>query len=114
MLLVDAALDAELVRVSGPVVRPEEHVEVGGKVCEVVPRLPRVMPVMELRRAEHIREGPERKAHVGVDEDGPEGSKDGDSREHVDAHAEEHRREVHQQRRRDPVERMLTVCGHPV
>lgn len=95
-------------------VRAEGEVEIRREVRKVVPRLARVVPVMELRRTEQPLQRPERHARVGVDEDRPTGTKHGDPGEELAVDAEHDGREVHARRRRDAVERVLSMRGHPV
>jgi hypothetical protein len=93
------------------VVRPEEHVDPRSEVREIVPRPidARVMPVVQLGRAEHPSQRPERQVHVRVDEDGPHASQCGEGCERAERHAQQEGGEVLAKLRRDAVERVLAV-----
>ena len=101
-------------------IRAEGDVEPRREVREVVGRArvaglgARMMPMMELGRAEQPAQRPERKPRVGVHEDRPRTAENGDAREELQANAECDGGEVHAELRHEAVERMLAMRGEPV
>jgi hypothetical protein len=74
----------------------------------------RVMPVVELGRAENPTQRAERNLYVGVYEDGPARAKDDETGEQSEIETEHHGGEVLRELGRDTVDRVFAVSGEPI
>jgi len=96
--------------------RAEEEVAPGREVREVRhdAGMLRVMPAVPLRRAEQVREGPERQTHVGVDEDRPQPAEHDERRDGGEVEAEHDARQVDEELRQHAIDRVFAMRSDPV
>ena len=108
--------EGECLRAFGARVRAEENVEIRGEIGEVVRCSlgADVVIVMDLRRPEQITERADREANIRVNENRPKTPDHHERAEGLEREPEHNARQIQEELRRDTVEGVLAVGGHPI